>query len=203
MPYRLYSLLYIELQTLQGCNILPSTFVILLGIRSTKQTTMDNNFHHKFINPDKSLADFVESFGMFHNYSDEAKEVVVMPDGRIDLFFWQSASTPFRVILVGLETFPEQRSIPPQTLTFVISFKPLAVEYILHTSIADLLNTTKDLSNNFWNFNADDLKNFDAFYKNASQKIKEFLPICRAFCFAPILRSFSNEANLAYVNVTM
>jgi len=145
-------------------------------VRDNKQATMDNSFYYKFIEPDKSLADFVESLGMFHNPSDKAKEVVVLPDGRIDLFFLQSASTPFQVTLVGLETEPEQRSIEPHTLAFVISFKPLAVEYILHNPIAGLLNTAKDLQDNIWGFNADDLKDFDAFCKKASQKIKELLP---------------------------
>lgn len=106
---------------------------------------MNNNFYCKFIKPHESLSDFVESIGMFHNQSDGAKEVVVMPDGRVDLFFSQSASEPFHVTLIGLETFPEQRSISPQALAFVISFKPLAVEYILHTSIGGLLNTATDL----------------------------------------------------------
>lgn len=137
---------------------------------------MDNSFNYKFIQPDKSLADFVESIGMFQNQSNEAKEVVVLPDGRIDLFFWQTASQPFQVILVGLETEPEQRSIPPHTRTFVIGFKPLAVEYILRTSIDDILNSAKDFPNNFWDFNEDDLEDFDTFYEKASQKIKELLP---------------------------
>lgn len=138
---------------------------------------MDNDLYYKFIKPDTLLADFVESFGMFHNSSDKAKDIVVMPDGRIDLFFWQAASTPFQVTLTGLEAVPKQRSIPPKTLFFDINFKPLAVEYILHTSIADLLNRAKDLPNNFWNFNADDLKDFDTFRNKASQKIKELLPV--------------------------
>ncbi len=137
---------------------------------------MDNDFYYKFIQPGGPLADFIESFGMFHNRSGEAKEVVVLPDGRIDLFFLRSASAPFRVILTGLETLPKQRSIPPQTLFFDINFKPLAVEYILHTSIAHLLNSAIDLPNNFWNFNADDLKDIDAFVKKASEKITAFLP---------------------------
>ncbi len=137
---------------------------------------MNNNFYHKFITPDKSIADFVESVGMFHNPSDEAKEVVVMPDGRVDLFFWQTASQPFQILLIGLETAPEQRSIPPKTLAFIISFKPLAVEYILHTSIADLLNSAKELPDDFWGFNVDDLKDFDAFYTKAVQTITARLP---------------------------
>jgi len=137
---------------------------------------MNPNFSCTFINPDESLADFVESMGTFHNAADEAIEVVILPDGRIDLFFWQSASEPFQVILVGLETFPEKRSIPPHTRTFVISFKPLAIEYILQTSIANLLNSAKNLPNHFWDFDESDLKDFDSFYRKASQKLTVLLP---------------------------
>lgn len=137
---------------------------------------MHNNFYYEFIKPSPSLSDFVESIGMFHNRSDEAKEVVVMPDGRIDLFFLKAGSAPFHVLLIGLETAPEQRSIPPQTLAFVVSFKPLAVEYILHTSIANIVNSARELPNDFWDSMAENLIDFDAFYKKASQKITALLP---------------------------
>ena len=76
----------------------------------------------------------------------------------------------------GLETVPEQRLIPPQTLAYTIGFKPLAVEYILQTSIADFLNSAKDFPTDFWNFNAEDFKDFDTFYTKASQVIKALLP---------------------------
>ena len=45
-----------------------------------------NGFYYKFIEPEKAIANFVENIGMFHNLSDTAKEVVVVPDGRIDFF---------------------------------------------------------------------------------------------------------------------
>lgn len=138
---------------------------------------MNNDFNYTFIKPDKSLADFVESFGMFYTQSANAKEVVIIPDGRIDLFFLRSGSNSFRVTLTGLETESKQRSIPPQTHFFDINFKPLAVEYILHASIAGSLNSAKELPNNFWDFTNDDLKDFDAFYKKASQKLQSFLPV--------------------------
>jgi AraC-like DNA-binding protein len=137
---------------------------------------MNNKFYYKFIQPAKPLADFVESIGVFHNPTNETKEVVVMPDGRIDLFFSQSASWPFRVMLMGLETFPEQRFVSPKALTFSISFKPLAIEYILQTSIAGILNSALNLPDDFWNFTTNDLKDFDAFSKKATQKIKQLLP---------------------------
>lgn len=57
-----------------------------------------------------------------------------------------------------------------------MSFKPLAVEYILKTSIADILNTTRNLPDDFWNFNANDLQNFELCCTKAVQKIKELIP---------------------------
>lgn len=137
---------------------------------------MNNDFYHKFVLPDKSIADFVENIGMFYNQSDKAKEVVLMPDGRVDLFFMQSELAPFQIILIGLETIPEERTIPPHTLAFKISFKPLGVEYILQTSIADFLNSAKNLPKDFWDFNAADLKDFDTFHKKVLQKITALLP---------------------------
>ena len=137
---------------------------------------MDNDFYYNFIEPDKEIADFVENLGTFQNLSGEAKEVVIIPDGRIDLFFSQSDSEPFHVTLLGLETYPEQRYIAPHITAFVVSFKPIAVEYILNTSIADLLNIGKELSPGFWDFKADDLQNFDLCCLKATQKIKELLP---------------------------
>jgi len=75
-----------------------------------------------------------------------------------------------------LETEAEQRSIPPQMLVFAISFKPLAVEYILQAPIAGFLNSATDLPDDFWGFNEDDLKDFDVFYKKATEKITTLLP---------------------------
>lgn len=137
---------------------------------------MDNGLHFRFIEPDRSISDFVENLGTFHNLSDEVKEVVIIPDGRIDLFFMQSSSEPFHVTLIGLETYPEQRQIPPQTQAFVVSFKPIAVEYIFNTSIADILNSTMELPNDFWNFKAEDLHNFELCCTKATKKIKELIP---------------------------
>lgn len=138
---------------------------------------MDSDFNFTYIEPEKQFADFVESVGMFFNTSTAPKEVVVLPDGRIDLFFWKVANASFEVILLGLETAAEQRSLPPQTVCYVISFKPLAVEYILREPIAELLNTGKNLPSNFWDFNVDDLKDFDAFCLKANQQLTRHLPL--------------------------
>ncbi|RYE13139.1 MAG: AraC family transcriptional regulator, partial [Sphingobacteriaceae bacterium] len=58
---------------------------------------MDNDLTFKLIKPDESLADFVESFWLLHNPSDSTKEIVILPDGRIDLIFSQSATESFHI----------------------------------------------------------------------------------------------------------
>lgn len=137
---------------------------------------MRHNYNNKFVEPEKSISDFVESIGKFENPSNEPKEVVIMPDGRIDLFFSQSTSEPFHITLMGLETYPEARTIAPGTQTFVISFRPLAVEYILKTPISGFLDSAIELPNDFWNFSANDLNDFNAFLSKATQTVKELLP---------------------------
>lgn len=137
---------------------------------------MNNNFYYKAIEPDQSLVDFVENIGMFHNQSGKDMEVVLMPDGRIDLFFMKSETEPFQVALIGLENVPEQQVIRANTFAFKISFKPLGAEYILQTSIADILNNAKLLPTDFWEVNDNDLINFNTFHKKITAKINEILP---------------------------
>jgi AraC-like DNA-binding protein len=129
----------------------------------------------KIMKPDKSLCDFVESFWMLYNQSAHEKEVVILPDGRIDLFFSQSATEPFHITLLGLGTEALQTKIQPKTLIFAISFKPLATEYILHATVAGLLNGARQLPTDFWGFGINDLADFDHFCKKASRKIQELL----------------------------
>lgn len=137
---------------------------------------MNNDFYYKFVLPDKSFADFIENIGMFHNLSNKAKEVILMPDGRVDLFFMQSNLQPFNITLIGLETIPEQTIIPPHTVAFKVSFKPLGVEYILQTSIASFLNSAKKMPEDFWDLKTSDFENFDAFHQKITQEITALLP---------------------------
>ena len=137
---------------------------------------MDNDFEYKIIKPDKSIADFVESFWLLQNHSDSNKDIVILPDGRIDLFLSQSATEPFHITLSGLETHPDQAVLGTKTIMFAISFKLLATEYIFQNAISNLLDNAKYLPSDFWNFNANDLQDFDLFCKKSLQKIQSLLP---------------------------
>ena len=74
---------------------------------------MDNDLEYKLVKPDKSLGDFVESFWLLQSHSDNNKDVIVLPDGRIDLVFYKSTTKSFEITLVGLGTQYEQATITP------------------------------------------------------------------------------------------
>jgi AraC-like DNA-binding protein len=137
---------------------------------------MDNDLKYRFTKPDKSLDDFVESFWFLQNLSDSDKQVTVLPDGRIDLFFTQSTKEPFHVILLGIETHYSQPTITPKRQTFAISFKPLAIEYIFQNTVSDFIGNVKNLPTELWDFSAEDLTDFDSLCRKATQKIQSLLP---------------------------
>jgi len=137
---------------------------------------MHDKLEYKSIQPKQDLSYFVDSFWCIHNASDKTLETIGLPDGRIDLSLLQSPEEPFRIMLLGLGTKQyEKGRIPANSLTFVISFKLPAVEYVFHESISDLLNSGKKLENNFWEFNENDLEDFELFCEKASLKIESLL----------------------------
>lgn len=134
------------------------------------------NISVRTILPDRSIAEFVHSFWALENPSDREEEVVILPDGRIDLFFSRSATEPFHASLLGLGTHPEEAKIAPGTVTFAISFRLPAAEYILHEPVSGLLNQGKALPADFWDMAATDLSDLDQFCRKATQKILALLP---------------------------
>lgn len=139
---------------------------------------MEDGLHYVLVKPDKALTDFVDSFWYLRNESGTIKETVGLPDGRVDLFLFKSSVDDFRIILLGLGTLPhEEASIPIDGQIFCISFKLLAVEYLLKKNIADIINTGKFLSKDFWGFCEQDLVDFDQFVVKAERKLKSLLPI--------------------------
>lgn len=114
---------------------------------------------------------------MLYNNTDEFKEVVVVPDGRIDLFVTTTPGEPFSVKLLGLGTLPSQVKIAPRCLIFSISFNPLAAEYILERKVASIVNSAATLTQDFWNLAKPDLNSFDAFCLQVTHQLIHKLPL--------------------------
>ncbi|HSD13034.1 MAG TPA: AraC family transcriptional regulator [Flavobacterium sp.] len=135
---------------------------------------MSDNLKYKLIKPDKSLTDFVYCFSSLQNLSNFS-EGIILPNGKIDLLFCKRGDK-LQIILMGLETKPKPMPKLDINAFFAISFNPLALEYILRQSIAELVDSGKELPNDFWDFNIDDLNNFDAFCEKASRKLQSLQP---------------------------
>ncbi len=137
---------------------------------------MPDGLHISFAQPADALSPYVERFWVLHNTSGSDRELVIIPDGRIDLTLSRSASEPFHIIRSGLETHAERVFLPVGTLIFAISFKLPATEYIFGNPVASFLNSAEVLPNDFWEFSVADLADFNLFCKNASRKITSLLP---------------------------
>lgn len=133
-----------------------------------------NDMEYKMLKPDGSLSEFVESFWMLINHSDKKKDIVIVPDGRIDVSY--SATKPYHVALLGLETEPSSASIPAKSSIFAISFKLMAIEYIFDGKFSSLLNSAYQLPLGYLGITQKDLKNFDDFCTQAGNYLKQCLP---------------------------
>ncbi|MES2487410.1 MAG: AraC family transcriptional regulator [Bacteroidota bacterium] len=137
---------------------------------------MEDDFYFTSKSPGSALAEFVERIGVFGNPGAAPRDVVVLPDGRVDLMFWRNDNAGFDVILLGLETEAEQRSVPPHSLAYTISFTPLGAEYFLGQSIAGFLNSGILLDFGFMGFTSADFTDFDTFYNKALHRLLQRLP---------------------------
>lgn len=134
-------------------------------------------FEYHFIKPEGELAVFVESIGMFGNFSAEEKDIIVLPDGRIDLFFMYMPNGGFKVLLMGLETAPELRTVPPGMYAYAISFTPLGLEFILRTSIRDILNSARELPLDLWEADGANFRDLETFKEFGFQRLREMFPV--------------------------
>ncbi|MFN8356340.1 MAG: AraC family transcriptional regulator [Spirosomataceae bacterium] len=130
-----------------------------------------NGIEFRTTKPTDALNDFVESFWMFENHTDKNHQIVILPDGRFDIIFSFNDKEVFEPTLKGLDIEPEQTTIPVKTFYCAVSFKLLAIEYILDQPVQTLLNTGMNLPINFWGIERTDLENFDLFCNKVSEKL--------------------------------
>jgi len=136
----------------------------------------ENGLEYKMVRPDGSLSDFVAFFWFLHNQSESEKVTTGLPDGLIDILLYRSAGNDFRIMQLGGVTQHEPATIPAHCQMFCISFKLLAVEYVLGETVSDIVDGGRLLPADFWGFSEKDLLNFDLFIEKATRKILSLLP---------------------------
>ncbi len=113
------------------------------------------------IKPDAPLSDFVDSFWMLSNHSDQEKPVIIVPDGRIDLFF--SFQEPYELTLLGLGSEPSHASLTPGSRFFAVSFKLLAIDYLFDRKFPTLVDSVYRLPPDYFGITTRDFQAFDHF----------------------------------------
>ncbi|WP_158826649.1 helix-turn-helix domain-containing protein [Mucilaginibacter lacusdianchii] len=100
---------------------------------------MTNAIDFQLVQPVPELSHLVESFWMLENKSDESKQVIILPDGRVDAIL--SSDAPHNFSLLGLESKPSRGEIPAKFAMFSISFRPLGVAYLFKNLLPILTDT--------------------------------------------------------------
>lgn len=136
---------------------------------------MESSIEYMIATPDASIKSYVESFWMLRSLSAESKNIVVLPDGRVDILFSYSDSDPFESDLRGLDTEPSYTQLEPGSVMFGISLRLLAVEYLLEGSVSSLLNNGSHLPAGFWSITKEDLADFDLCCNKVTQKIQSLI----------------------------
>lgn len=134
-----------------------------------------SELEYKTIKPDLFLSDYVESFLMVINHSENDKEIVILPDGIIGVIFSYSKTEPFNVMLYSFDSEAKQVTLASKEVIFAINFKLLAAEYILDINIVNLPNNELCLPNDFWDITLHGLNNFEYFIKKTSEKMLSLL----------------------------
>lgn len=129
----------------------------------------------KTMAPPAPLSDFVESFWMIANNTSLDHQVVIIPDGRFDIIFSLKNKGELAVVLRGLDTQPGPATIPANTAFFAISFKLLAIEYLLNEKVDSLLNEGAVLPAGFWDVTQTDMIDLDTFAEKVSAQMMSMI----------------------------
>ncbi len=136
---------------------------------------LKDQINYTIIEPGKPLQDYVKFFWHLTNHTNTDKKVIILPDGYFDIIFFSAGSSPFKTLLAGLSANPQEYIIPAHSVTFAISFKLMAAEYILNRKIGDLINTQIYLPNFFWDIEPEKLSGFKNFADAVSHKINTLI----------------------------
>lgn len=135
-----------------------------------------NNLQIHFRPAPPEFALWVDSLWMLENTGDQAKSIVVLPDGRIDLHFGNAPDEPFVAAIAGIDTQPSFAEISPGSRMCGLGFHPLAVEYLLKKQLGELRDKRVELEQGFWGVNEKDINSFDSFCHKIINQLQQFCP---------------------------
>ena len=155
-------------------------------------------FHYEEIPPAPELSTYIDHFGKLTNSAGEAT-CTVLPDGEFDLILEVVGNNLVNITLFGLRTCQTDILVSAHRTLYGIAFKPLAIEYILKTSIASLKNSSQALPLTFWDFDQLTFTNLDHFARFASASMQAIIrhnPPTTAWKVAAFNRIFRSQGSI-------
>lgn len=120
------------------------------------------------IKAEGDLALFVDCFWMLNNCGEKSMDLIIVPDGRIDVTFFGEGINAS--LLHGLESCPGQTVLPPHQVIFAISFNLLAAEFLFKPFVPLTPDAVQLLPADFWpqdiNFSS-----LNSFYESSSRML--------------------------------
>lgn len=116
---------------------------------------------YREIKPIKKLEDFIHSFWMHHNPSDEPEYVTIVPDSYFKIVFVVQNGKILKYFLTGLWLKEKDFITPPHSTNYGCRLKILAPEYLINQKIASLLQGLKILDLSYLNLENFDLSSFE------------------------------------------
>lgn len=119
-----------------------------------------NNTYHHF-EACEQLSNYVHSFWVHINPTNETEELTFTPDGFFKIIIIYQNNKIVRYFMTGLYDRHEEVSISPNSIGVGCRFKILAPEYLLNKSVAYLINQEELLDTNYLNIKHFDITDFD------------------------------------------
>ena len=125
--------------------------------------TLNVNTHHTYRHFDAcpQLSEYVHSFWMHSNPSNEIEKFTFAPDGFFKIIIFFQNDKIIRYFKTGILTQPEKIQLPPNIIAVGCRFKILAPEYLFNQSIAHLVNQEELLDLDYLNAKNFDITNLD------------------------------------------
>lgn len=130
---------------------------------------------HIIYQPHHSLSEFVERCWMVRNHFAQHQEIIIVPDGRIDLMFTIAEDGSLESNMIGIENEPTQHTIVPGAIFMGVGLKLLAVEYCLKHSIAPILGKMTQLTSLNPSITKQDLYDFNRFCQKMSATLQSLI----------------------------
>lgn len=129
------------------------------------------------INPSKSLLNYISLFWQIENPTSGARQYTVLPDGLFDLIIIIADNKIQNITLYGICTQEIDVIIPANATVIGIALRPVMAEFIFKKSIANILNSQKELELTFWDIHQMDFNNFEGFVQQFSNAFSSEIKI--------------------------